>query len=41
LGAIMATSTSGEGSIAPKRMLKPCANISIEPARRLGAIWSR
>jgi hypothetical protein len=41
LGAIMATSTSAAGAIWPKWMLNPCANMSIEPGRRLGAIWSR
>jgi hypothetical protein len=31
LGAIMLTSTSGGGVIVSKRMLNPCANISVLP----------
>ena len=40
-GAIIETSTSFGGVTVPKRMLKPCANISVLPAVRCGAIDSR
>ena len=36
LGATMETSTPGGASMAPKRMLKPWANISVLPGRRCG-----
>src|SRR5664280_1515643 len=39
-GAIIDTSTSAGGTICPKRMLKPCANMSVFPAFRYGAIDS-
>ena len=40
-GAIIVTSTSAGGVIQPKRMLKPCANISILPFVRPGrmSVW--
>jgi len=41
LGAIIHTSTPAGGAIWSKWMLKPCANMSIEPGRRFGAISSR
>src|SRR5436190_1377234 len=41
LGAIMATSMSPATAIWPKWIEKPCANISIEPGRKFGAISSR
>ena len=36
LGAIMTTSTSGGGTICPKWMLKPCANISSRAGAEVG-----
>src|ERR1035437_639753 len=39
-GAIIDTSTSAGGTICPKRMLKPCANMSVFPVFRYGAVDS-
>ena len=39
-GAIIVTSTSSGGAIVPKWMLNPCANISMLPASRFGAMSS-
>ena len=39
-GATIVTSTSGRTVIVPKRMLKPCANISILPGARFGSMAS-
>src|SRR5271169_2370912 len=39
-GAIMETSTSFGGLMVPKRMLKPCANISVLPLRRCGDLFA-
>ena len=39
-GAIIDTSVSAGGTICPKRMLKPCANMTVLPAFMCGAIDS-
>ena len=41
LGAIIDTSTPAGGSMVPKRMLKPWANISVLPGLRFGSMASR
>ena len=38
LGATMVTSTEAGGTICPKWMLKPCANMSVAPSLRFGAM---